>query len=100
MGSVVAVKKPGFEPEVWIERMYMTESRRKVYVALEDLDLIFDERIIPEVIKMWKGGLSVEDIAKTYNRDPDEIACLIMSLAREGRIKRRPGGAYGRRKSK
>jgi hypothetical protein len=95
MGSVVQLK-PGFEPEKYIEQWYMTESRRKPYVALEDIDLIFDERILPDVIQMWEGGLSINDIAKAYNRDPDEIACLIMSLAREGRIKPRKGGAYGK----
>jgi hypothetical protein len=96
MGSVAKVKKPGFEPEVWIERMYMTESRRKPYVALEMLDLIFDERILPDVIRMWEGGLSIPSIAKAFNRKTDEITCLIMSLAIEDRIKPRPGGALGR----
>lgn len=98
MGDVVKVRKWAYDPEVLIERMYMTRKRRKVYVALEDLDLIFDERDLPEMIRMWEDGLSLTDIARSFKRDPDEIACLIMSLARENRIPQRNGGAYGRRK--
>ncbi|MBN2909137.1 helix-turn-helix domain-containing protein [Polycladomyces sp. WAk] len=98
MGDVVKVKKWAYDPEVLIERMHMTRRRRKVYVALEDLDLIFDERDLPEIIRMWEDGLALTDIARSFKRDPDEITCLIMSLARENRIRPRIVGAYGRRR--
>lgn len=93
MGSV----RP-LEPERYFERYYMTKYRRRVYVALEDLDFTFDEADLPMIIHMWEEGLSIWDIARAFDRDPDEITVLIMDLVRKDRIKPRPRGAYGRRR--
>lgn len=72
--------------------------RRKLYLALEGLDFTFDEADLPEIKRQWEEGLSIWNIARAFNRDPDEITVLIMSLRREGKIENRPGGAMGRRK--
>ncbi|WP_380162261.1 hypothetical protein [Kroppenstedtia sanguinis] len=73
--------------------------RRNIYLALEGLDFTFDEDDLPDVIRKWEEGFSIWDMAEAMNRDPDEIAVLIMSLSREGKIERRPGAALGRRKA-
>ena len=73
-------------------------QRQNIYLALEELDFTFDEADLPEIKRMWEEGLSVWDMARKYERDPDEMTVLIMSLAREGKIEPRPGGAMGRRK--
>ncbi|MFV9511819.1 hypothetical protein [Tepidibacillus sp. LV47] len=49
------------------------------------------------VDKLWNEGWSVWDIAKAFNRDPDEVAILIIDRVRNGFIQKRPGGAYGKR---
>lgn len=75
-------------------------QRRNIYLALEELDFTFDEADLPEIKRMWEEGLSVWDMARAFNRDPDKITVLIMDLARKGEIDTRPGGAMGRRKNK
>jgi len=88
------------EPEKIIAKYYMTQSRRRVYIALEDLDFSWDEADIPQVRHMWKKGLSIWDIARAFDRDPDEVAILIMDLIRKSQIRPRPRGAYGRRRER
>ncbi|MCS1351176.1 helix-turn-helix domain-containing protein [Mechercharimyces sp. CAU 1602] len=70
-------------------------ERRLLYVALEDLDFVWDEAEVPQVVEMWRDGQSLHDIAKTLDRDPDEVTLLVMDLARQGRISRRKRGARG-----
>lgn len=72
--------------------------RRNLYLALEGLDFTFDEADIPDIKRMWEEGLSIWDIARAYERDPDEITVLIMDLARKAVIEPRQGGAKGRRR--
>ena len=99
MGDVVEMVK-GREPEKFIEALYMKKASRRVYIALEDLDFSWDEADIPQVRYMWKKGLSIWDIARAFDRDPDEVAILIMDLVRKSQIRPRPRGAYGRRREK
>lgn len=76
---------------------YLTpHKRRAIYVVLEDLDFVWDEADIPKVEEMWREGLSVWEIAKVFDRDPDEVALLIMDRARQGTIRKRKWGAYAR----
>lgn len=99
MGDVVEMVK-GREPEKFIEALYMKKASRRVYIALEDLDFSWDEADIPQVRYMWKKGLSIWDIARAFDRDPDEVAILIMDLIRKSQIRPRPRGAYGRRRGR
>ncbi len=39
--------------------------------------------------------LRLEDIAEAVNRDCDEVAILLIDLARDGKIQRRRLGIYG-----
>ena len=73
----------------WIEREYMKRRRRNIYVACEDMDFTWDERQVYAVAEMYRKGATVYEIASDpgIDRDPDEVAILIMDLARQDVIK-------------
>lgn len=50
---------------------------------------------LKEVARLWKNGVHLGVIAEKVKRDPDDIAILIISLVRRGKVKKRTGGAYG-----
>ncbi|MFE4203866.1 hypothetical protein [Aneurinibacillus aneurinilyticus] len=79
-----------------IERRHLTEQRNKVYIACEDLDFLWDEEQIPEVIAMWNMGIPIEYIANTFGCEVDEAALLIFDLCRQRKIDPRPNGVWGR----
>ncbi|PFE69196.1 helix-turn-helix domain containing protein [Bacillus cereus] len=69
------------------QRKCMKNSRRNMYIALEELDL--------EVIRlqeMWKEGKGIIEIAKELGRHQLEIAALIMDQADKNEITSRPMG--------
>lgn len=72
------------------------------YIACEDVGINWewDDRQVALFDRMWQQGMSIWDIAKAFDRDPDEVAILAIDRARQGFIERRPGGAYGRRKQR
>lgn len=71
---------------------YMKKSRRNLYIALEELDLVFDEREVIRLQQMWKEGKGILEIAKELGRHQLEIAALIMDQADKNKIKSRPMG--------
>ncbi|MEZ2661790.1 hypothetical protein [Aneurinibacillus aneurinilyticus] len=79
-----------------IERRHLTEQRSKIYIACEDLDFLWDKEQILEVIAMWNMGIPIGHIASNFGREVDEAALLIFDLCRQGKIKPRPGGVFGR----
>lgn len=81
-----------------IDRYYLKKRRRNVYVALEDMDFTWDEDEVSEFDRMWDEGLSVYDIARAFDRDPDEVALLVMDRVRAGMIEKRKNGIWGRRR--
>lgn len=74
------------------EKKYMKKSRRNLYIALEDLDLLFDESEVIRLQEMWKEGKGILEIAKELGRHQLEIAALIMDQADKNMIKSRPMG--------
>ncbi len=38
------------------QERYMKKSRRNLYIALEELDLVFDESEVIQLRKMWDEG--------------------------------------------
>lgn len=70
----------------------MKKSRRNMYVALEDLDLVFDECEVIRFQEMWKENKNIIEIAKELGRHQLEIAALIMDQADKNKIKSRPMG--------
>ncbi|HHB2093631.1 TPA: helix-turn-helix domain-containing protein [Bacillus cereus] len=74
------------------QKKYMKKSRRNLYIALEDLDLLFDESEVIQLQEMWKQDKSILEIAKEMGRHQLEIAALIMDQADKNIIKSRPMG--------
>ncbi|MFY0147850.1 helix-turn-helix domain-containing protein [Bacillus cytotoxicus] len=74
------------------QKKYMKKSRRNLYIALEELDLVFDESEIIRFQEMWKEGKSFIEIAKELKRHQLEIAALIMDQADKNKIHSRPMG--------
>lgn len=70
----------------------MKKSRRNLYIALEELDLVFDESEVIRLQEMWKEGKGIIEIAKELGRHQLEIAALIMDQADKNIIKSRPMG--------
>lgn len=79
-----------------MEREIMTEKRRKIYVACEDLNFVWCEGDVLEFDRMWHSGVSVQFIANTFKRDPDEVLLLLIDRAKLGYIKPRKGELWGR----
>ncbi|MED2789680.1 helix-turn-helix domain-containing protein [Bacillus thuringiensis] len=71
---------------------YMKKSRRNLYIALEELDLVFDEREVIRLREMWDEDKGILEIAKELGRHQLEIAALIMDQADKNKIKSRPMG--------
>ncbi|PGS97708.1 helix-turn-helix domain containing protein [Bacillus anthracis] len=71
---------------------YMKKSRRNLYIALEELDLVFDESEVIRLQDMWKEEKGILEIAKELGRHQLEIAALIMDQADKNKIKSRPMG--------
>ncbi|MGN4759707.1 helix-turn-helix domain-containing protein [Bacillus sp. GM_Baccil_2] len=74
------------------QRKYMKNSRRNMYIALEELDLVFDESEVIRLQEMWKEGKNIIEIAVEMGRHQLEIAALIMDQADKNKIKSRPMG--------
>lgn len=70
----------------------MKKSRHNLYIALEELDLVFDESEVIRLQKMWKEDKGILEIAKELGRHQLEIAALIMDQADKNKIKSRPMG--------
>ncbi len=67
----------------------------RLHIACEDLDLSFTAQEVWDVTQWWNEGMSYDEIAASLNRDGDEVAILLIDLARKGRIRRRRGGCRG-----
>ena len=65
------------------------------YIALEDLDFMWDHADVETVKRMWNKGISLDSIAETTKRERDEVAVLIMDLARKEEIVLRTSGFKG-----
>ncbi|PEQ65504.1 helix-turn-helix domain containing protein [Bacillus cereus] len=74
------------------QRKYMKNSRRNMYIALEELDLVFDESEVIRLQEMWSENKNIIEIAKELGRHQLEIAALIMDQADKNKIKSRPMG--------
>lgn len=73
----------------------MTKERSSIYVACEEVDMIWDEKDVSAFDDMWNQGLDIFVIADSFDRDPDEVVLLVLDRARKGHIKcetKQPGG--------
>lgn len=64
------------------------------YTALEagpPFEFQWDPADVRCAIRLWDAGLSIYRIAQQLSRDPDEVAVLVIDLARRGIIGKRQG---------
>lgn len=91
-------------PEKLIDKMYLIKKSRNIYIPLEDLDFGWNEADLPKVRHMWEIGMDIWDIAKEVGREGEkgiyEVFLLLMDQAIKGKIKRRPGGIFGKKGAK
>jgi hypothetical protein len=78
-----------------VGQLAKTKKRSHIYIALEDLNFIWDLRDVRELDEMWRRGFSLQYMAEYFERDPDEVALLLMDRLRRGRIRPRKGGIFG-----
>ncbi len=69
--------------------------KNTLIIALEDLDFTWFPSEIALVKTMWDFDYHIADIAAKVKRDQDEVAVLIMHLARKGKIEYRKRGVLG-----
>ena len=69
--------------------------QEKLYIALSELDFSWYHAEVEKIKKLWAYGLHIAKIAEMLERDIDEVAVLIMDLARRGVIGRRKNGVLG-----
>lgn len=67
----------------------------ELIIALEDLDFSFLPEEAEATKQMWLEGKHIADIAAKLERDMDEVAILIMHMARRGEIEKRKSGVLG-----
>jgi hypothetical protein len=61
-------------------------ARKNRIVVCEDCNFIWDEPELEEIVQMCKEGVSIWDIGKQFDRDPDEVLFAIVHLGREERL--------------
>jgi len=76
---------------------YLPDSKFKLrpselYIACIDMDFSWYPAEVRQVAEDYAAGVSLLDMADKLRREPDEVAILIMDLARKGRIVPRKRG--------
>lgn len=74
---------------------FKLRPKQKLVIALDDLDFTWLPSEIALVKMMWDFDYHIADIAAKVKRDQDEVAVLIMHLARKGKIEKRKTGVLG-----
>lgn len=78
-----------------LEIAYLTERRKKTYIACEGIDFIWCESEVREFINMWEKGFPVTEIIEYFDRNPNDITALILDLSMLGKIHPREKGLMG-----
>ena len=71
----------------------------ELYIACEDMDFSWYQWEIDTVIEKWTNNHCITEIADALDRDCDEVAILLIDLARKEKIQPREGGIWGCRRS-
>ena len=71
-----------------LENQYMTKSRQKVVVILEDLDFVWDEKDLIQLQEMYADGANIWQMNEVFQREDElEILLALIHLWKIGRIK-------------
>ncbi|HDR7640770.1 helix-turn-helix domain containing protein [Bacillus wiedmannii] len=73
-------------------KKYMKKERQKLYIPLEKYDLVFSDKEVTHMKKLWRENKSLAEIAKEMGRHEMEIAILIMDQGDKKRINKRSMG--------
>jgi hypothetical protein len=73
-------------------KKYMKKKRQKLYIPLEKYDLVFSDKEVNRMKKLWKENKSLVEIAEEMGRHEMEIAVLIMDQGDKKRINKRQMG--------
>lgn len=73
-------------------KKYMKKERQKLYIPLEKYDLVFSDKEVNRMKKLWRENKSLTEIAEEMGRHEMEIAVLIMDQGDKKRITKRPMG--------
>lgn len=82
-----------------MRQWYHSEKGGGFYIACQDWNFSFTADELLLFGRLWKEGLHLADIAEALKRPVREMVMLTMSLADEGKLRARTGGAYGEKKS-
>jgi hypothetical protein len=103
--STIISRQRAIEPEKWpfrhtkekdkLKDLPLRDARLNRVCVLEDCDFYWDEPELMGIVKMWEMGISVEEMAESFDRDPDEVILAVIHLARNNKIKQRKGGIFG-----
>lgn len=63
------------------------EPRAKRVIVLEDLNFVWDESELDEIVSMVNKGTDLFQIGQHFKRDPDEVLLAFVHLARKDKIK-------------
>lgn len=70
-----------------LENQYMTKSRQKVVVILEDLDFVWDEKDLIRLREMYADGANIWQMNEVFQRENElEILLALIHLWKKGRI--------------
>lgn len=78
-----------------IHTSHMKNKRVNIYVALESLDFVWDEKDVVDIEKLWKMGYSIHFISAEFGRSINDVFALLWDRLEKGFIKKRPGGVFG-----
>ena len=78
-----------------ITDMQKIRPKEKLYIALSELDFSWYRGEVEYVKEAWGDNLHITDIAEELHRDVDEVALLVMDLARNDCIEHRGNGVFG-----
>jgi len=70
------------------KRMSILPPTGDYIFVLEDLELAFPKDQLNDITKRYNNGESVESIAETEKRDPDEIFLALFHQARQKKTKK------------
>ncbi len=65
------------------------------YIAMEEVNMIWDEKAVEIVKDLYRSGVALTAIAEVVKRPEDEVAILLMDLVRNRVIHARKSGLFG-----
>jgi hypothetical protein len=74
---------------------YNFEEQHICFIDSETVSFAWDKSNVERFLVMWDEGISVEGIAKKFNRNPIDVMILLLEMGEEERLERRPTGLFG-----